>query len=195
MSKKVKQKRLKMEKAIFDYLNNYEKSLLSEVLKYLTSLGHLDGKLLETEDINEVWEKVAPSYVADSIKEIAKYPNVALGWAMYVGMAVARFWDEDWNRYSSKENLYEYLRDKRGYDYLDEVVRGDVLSLDGELFEQIEELVRRTSSMVLSHIRHEQIEPQSPMAFHVFARSIRVLYKIGAAVELKNLGYKFERCS
>lgn len=184
-----------MEKAIFDYLNNYEKSLLSEVLKYLTSLGHLEGKLLETEDINEVWEKVAPSYVADSIKEIAKYPNVALGWAMYVGMAVARFWDEDWNRYSSKENLYEYLRDKRGYDYLDEVVRGDVLSLDGELFEQMEELVRRTSSMVLSHIRHEQIEPQSPMAFHVFARSIRVLYKIGAAVELKNLGYKFERCS
>lgn len=184
-----------MEKAIFDYLNNYEKSLLLEVLKYLTSLGHLDGKLLETEDINEVWEKVAPSYVADSIKEIAKYPNVALGWAMYVGMAVARFWDEDWNRYSSKENLYEYLRDKRGYDYLDEVVRGDVLSLDGELFEQMEELVRRTSSMVLSHIRHEQIEPQSPMAFHVFARSIRVLYKIGAAVELKNLGYKFERCS
>ena len=73
-----------MEKAIFDYLNNYEKSLLSEVLKYLTSLGHLDGKLLETEDINEVWEKVAPSYVADSIKEISKYPNVALGWAMYV---------------------------------------------------------------------------------------------------------------
>ena len=184
-----------MEKAIFDYLNNYEKSLLSEVLKYLTSLGHLDGKLLETEDINEVWEKVAPSYVADSIKEIAKYPNVALGWAMYVGMAVARFWDEDWNCYSSKENLYEYLRDKRGYDYLDEVVRGDVLSLDGELFEQMEELVRRTSSMVLSHIRHEQIEPQSPIAFHVFARSIRVLYKIGAAVELKNLGYKFERCS
>lgn len=184
-----------MEQAIFDYLNNYEKSLLSEVLKYLTSLGHLEGKLLETEDINEVWEKVAPSYVADSIKEIAKYPNVALGWAMYVGMAVARFWDEDWNRYSSKENLYEYLRDKRGYDYLDEVVRGDVLSLDGELFEQMEELVRRTSSLVLSHIRHEQIESQSPMAFHVFARSIKVLYKIGAAVELKNLGYKFERCS
>ena len=184
-----------MEKAIFDYLNNYEKSLLSEVLKYLTSLGHLDGKLLETEDINEVWEKVAPSYVADSIKEIAKYPNVALGWAMYVGMAVAKFWDEDWNIYSSKENLYEYLRDKRGYDYLDEVVRGDVLTLDGESYDEMEELVRKTSSMVLSHIRHEQIEPQSPMAFHVFARSIRVLYKIGAAVELKNLGYKFERCS
>ena len=184
-----------MEKAIFDYLNNYEKSFLSEVLKYLTSLGHLDGKLLETVDINEVWEKVAPSYVADSIKEIAKYPNVALGWAMYVGMAVARFWDEDWNCYSSKENLYEYLRDKRGYDYLVEVVRGDVLTLHGESYDEMEELVRKTSSMVLSHIRHEQIEPQSPMAFHVFARSIRVLYKIGAAVELKNLGYKFERCS
>ena len=184
-----------MEPAIFDYLNNYEKTLLSEVLKYLTSLGYLKGKLLETEDVNEVWEKVAPSYVADSIKEIAKYPNVALGWAMYVGMAVARFWDDDWNCYSSKENLYEYLRDKRGYDYLDEVVRGEVLALEGEPFDLMEELVRKTSSMVLSYIRHEQIEPQSPMAFHVFARSLRVLYKIGAAVELNALGYKFERCS
>ena len=75
------------------------------------------------------------------------------------------------------------------------MVRGDVLTLDGESYDEMEELVRKTSSMVLSHIRHEQIEPQSPMAFHVFARSIRVLYKIGAAVELKNLGYKFERCS
>ena len=41
-------------------------------------------------------------------------------------------------------------------------------------------------------IRHEQIEPQSPIAFHVFARAIKVMYRIGAALELKRLGYKLE---
>jgi hypothetical protein len=30
------------------------------------------------------------------------------------------------------------------------------------------------------------------MAFHVFARAIKVMYRIGAALELKRLGYKFE---
>jgi hypothetical protein len=30
------------------------------------------------------------------------------------------------------------------------------------------------------------------MAFHVFARAVKVMYRIGAALELKRLGYKFE---
>jgi len=30
------------------------------------------------------------------------------------------------------------------------------------------------------------------MAFHVFARAIKVMYRIGAALGLKRLGYKFE---
>lgn len=42
-------------------------------------------------------------------------------------------------------------------------------------------------------IRHEQIEPQSPMAFHVFARACCTMFRIGAAIELKRLGYKFEK--
>ncbi len=42
-------------------------------------------------------------------------------------------------------------------------------------------------------IRHEQIEPQSPLAFHVFARACRTMFRIGVAIELKRLGYKFEK--
>ena len=41
-------------------------------------------------------------------------------------------------------------------------------------------------------IRHEHIEPQSPMAFHIFSRACKVMYRIGAAIELKRMGYKFE---
>jgi len=42
-------------------------------------------------------------------------------------------------------------------------------------------------------IRKEGIEPQSPDAFYVFARSVKVLFKIGVSVALKRLGYKYEK--
>lgn len=182
-----------MEQALIDYLDKYEENLMQQMLKMMTANKFLSGKLLETDDLNDVWTKVAPSYVADAVKEIAKYPTVALGWAMYVGMGVARYWDENWEEYSTKENIYEYIRNKRGFDYLDEVVRHDILCLEGDDSTQCEQLVQKCSQDVLSAIRHEQIEPQSPMAFHCFARSIRVLYKIGVAIELKKLGYNFHK--
>jgi hypothetical protein len=31
------------------------------------------------------------------------------------------------------------------------------------------------------------------MAFHVYARVVKVMFRIGAAIELKRLGYKFEQ--
>ena len=36
-------------------------------------------------------------------------------------------------------------------------------------------------------------EPQSPLAYHVFATASKTMYRIGAALELKRLGYKFEK--
>jgi hypothetical protein len=30
-------------------------------------------------------------------------------------------------------------------------------------------------------------------AFHIFARTVRVMFKIGSALELKRLGYKFQK--
>lgn len=176
-----------------EYLDNYEKDLMQHLLRMLTSMEYLNGQLLESPDITDKWDEVAQSYVTDAVKEIAKYPTVALGWAMYLGMAVARFWDDDWEVYSKVPDLYVHIRDKRGFDYMDEVVRGDILCLQEEDFNKMEELVQSCAQQVLGKIRHEQVEPQSPLAFHIYVRSIRVLYQIGAAVELKALGYKFER--
>lgn len=183
-----------MEQAVKDYLDKYEEKLMQHQLRMLTSMQLLKGKLLETEDITALWQEIAPSYVADGVKEIAKYPTVALGWAMYLGMAVAHLWDKDWNDVTNGEqNIYERLRDKRGFDYMDEVVRGEILGLEGEAFASMETIVQDCAAQTQTMIRHEQIEPMSPMAFHVYARSIRVLYKIGAAIELHRLGYKFEK--
>lgn len=178
-----------MDQQTIDYLNQYEAGLMQAELRLTTEMGLLNGQLLETPDITDKWHPMAAEYVADAIKEFAQYPTVALGWAMYIGMAVARYWDEDWQIYDALPNLYLHIRDKRGFDYLDEVVRGDILGLKDEAFKTCEDQVRSCAQLALDQMRHEQIEAGSVMAFHVFARSIKVLYRIGAAVELRRSGY------
>lgn len=181
-----------------EYLDHYEARLEQDLMQMLQSRNELPaGPLPQTPDIIEKWHDLAPSYCADAVKEIAKYPLVSLGWAMYLGMALAKYWDDDWSTYAKHPNLYEHLRDKRGFDYMDEVVREELflMKAGSEAFTKCEDLVRSCSQMAHDQIRHEQIEPSTPMAFHVFARSIKVLYRVGAAVGLRKLGYKMEAMS
>lgn len=176
-----------------EFLDRYEEGIMQHLLQMLTSSGHLDGQLLETADISEKWDVMAPAYIHDAVGEIAEYPTVALGWAMYLGMAVAAYWDKDWEYYSLLPNIYETLRDRRGFDCMDEAIREEVLGLQGKEFVSCEQLVQACAQQVLDKIRHEQISPQSPLAFHIFVRSVHTLYLIGTAVELKRMGYKFEK--
>lgn len=178
---------------IKNYINNYEEKLMQHLQQLLKSHDLLDERLPESPDIDAKWEQIANSYIADAVKEIQNYPTVSLGWAMYVGMAVARYWDEDWQVYGNVPNLYEYIRDKRGFDYLDEVVRGDILMLKDDDYAHMEKVVQGCAQQALNKIRFEQVEPQSPLAFHIYARSITVLYKLGAAIELRALGYKMQK--
>lgn len=184
-----------------EYLQHYEERLQQGLVQMLQSQSRLaSGPLPQTPDIAALWPALAPSYCADAVREIAQYPLVALGWAMYLGLAIAKYWDEDWATYSHHPNLYEHLRDVRGFDYLDEVVRGDLYGLKDQTdpktgrnaWTDCEDLVRSCSQMAHDMIRHEQIEPSTPMAFHVYARSIKVLYLVGAAIGLRWLGYKME---
>ncbi len=183
-----------------EYLDKYEQTLTRELLKVCTQQGYLGGQLLPSEDLDNKWQEIAQPYIGDAIKEISAYPTVSLGWMMYVGMAVAHYWDVDWALYGKIENLYEYIRDKRGFDCMDEYIREKVLGLspnakpaEGKAqndYDATEELVRMLATICLTQIRREQIEPQSPMAYHVYVRTIHVLYIIGASVELYRLGYK-----
>ncbi len=174
------------------YLDNYETSLTKELVKLCTGWGRLDGQLLASQDLDEKWESIAQSYLPDGIREIARYPTVSLGWMMYVGLAAAHCWDQDWTVYGGLPNLYEYLRDKRGFDWMDEYISEEVLDLEGEANDRMAELVRECATLALTQIRHEQVEPQSPMAFHIYVRSIHALYLTGISVELKRQGYHFE---
>lgn len=177
-----------------EYYTNYQQTLLNSLTNLCVEQKRLSrGVLPETIDITEKWDVIAPSYITDASKEIAKYPAVSLGWAMYLGMAVAKYWDTDWAIYGKHPNIYEHIRNKRGFDYLDEVVRGEILGLEGDEYQKIEDFVLSCSRLALDKIRHEGIEPSTPAAFFVYTLSCKVLYTIGAAVELQRLGYKMEK--
>lgn len=49
---------------------------------------------------------------------------------MYIGMAVAKYWDEDWELYSKVEDIYKYLRDRIDFDHMDDYILDKVLLLD-----------------------------------------------------------------
>ncbi len=170
------------------YLEQYESQLTESIVRFLQGKTILDkGPLPNTPDLSERWSTIVGSYCADAMKEIVKYPLVSLGSAMYTGIGFAKYWDDGWEVYSKLPNLYEHLRDVRGFDYLDEVVRFDLMRWD------CEEIVRSCSQMALDKIRHEQIEPASPMAYHVYVCSIHALFTIGVAMGLKHLGYNMVR--
>jgi len=184
-----------MDEKEIKYLNQFEEKLSEELLKKCTSWQLLDGQLLSSDDIDEYWQRVAPEYMADAVPQIANYPTVSVAWAAYLGIGVAFGWDVDWSKFSEVE--YSFFYGEQGFDDMDEHIVRDLLSLNLQEDEarQLEEAIRRCGETAVGYIRHEQIEPQSQMAFQVFARACRVMYRIGAAMELKRLGYRYEAVS
>lgn len=175
------------------YLENFESRITDELLRLCKQYGVLDGTLLATDDIDSRWNDFAPEYMADAVPNIADYPTVAIAWAGYIGMAVACQWDGDWSSHNKDE--YKSYYGSQGFDDMDEHIVRDVIGfhLESKEARSIEDMMRRLGETALTLIRRERIEPQSPMAFHVYARVVKVMYKIGAAIELKRLGYKFEQ--
>ena len=182
-----------MEKDQIEYFDTFEQNLQIELLKLCTSHKMLDGTLLASEDIEERWKEYAPSYMADSVSQINTFPAAAIAWAGYVGMAVAQWWDSNWERYAAEP--YETLHGERGFDDMDEHIVRDILGLPLESpeAEKIEEMMRSCAHTAMTFIRREDTEAQTTKAFYLFARTTRVLFRIGAALELKRLGYKFEK--
>ena len=90
---------------------------------------------------------------------------------------------------------YSEFYGPRKFDDMDENILENILGLNLQSKEatKIEDVIRQCAEVALSQIRRSAIEPQSPMAFHTFARACKVLFRIGAAIELHRLGYKFER--
>lgn len=175
------------------YYDSYEKKLLEELVNTCSSLGMMDRTLLETEDIDQKWKEFAPEYIAEALPDINTYPEVAIAWAGYLGMAVAKYWDVDWGKHHS--DTYVSFHGPRGFDDMDDHIMVDILGhpLDSKEAKQLTLTLQACAQKAINFIRHEQIEHQTVRAFHIFARTARTLYKIGASLQLKQMGYRFEK--
>ncbi len=176
-----------------EYLDRFENKLQQDLLRLCSAYKMLNSVLLANDDIDDKWTELAPEYIADAIEQIQEYPTVSLAWASYLGLAIAYVWDVDWKSY--KKTTYQSYYGEQGFDDMDEHIIKDILRLplDSEEAKEIEEMIRRCAQVTIALIRNEQVEPQSPLAFHIYARAVRVMYRIGAALELKRLGYNFQK--
>ena len=157
-----------------EFLDRFEEQLTQQLLRLCTAARALSGQLLETPDFEAVWPEICTPYLGDAVPEIAKYPTVAIGWMGFVGLAIAQRWDSDWSVATK--------------------VLDHVLAItDAEERAQLHQLVRTCAEAAHAALRREGIEPQSPMAFHTYVRTLHVMYRLGIALQLHRLGYKFEK--
>ena len=174
-------------------MENFEEQLRNDLHQFLQTLQEVDERLPECPDVEEKWEAIAKAYIPDGIREFTDYPSVSLGWMMYIGMAVAKMWDVEWEIYSKIEDLYVYMRDKRGYDAMDEYIREEVLLLEGEAYGALEKLVGECASRIYNALRRQNIEPGTKDAFNGYVACLHQLYLFGAAIQLKRMGYRMTK--
>ena len=170
-------------------MEDFETRLNKNLQSYLIGAGLIDKHLPECPDVEGKWKDIGEAYMPDGIREFSGYPTVSLGWMMFLGMAITKFWDEDWQKYSSIENIYEQIRDARGYDNMDEYILEEILELDADARTKTNTAVAECASRADSMLRHEPIEPGTEEAFRTYIYSLRQMYAMGMAMELKRLGY------
>lgn len=167
----------------------FEEKLHNDLFQYLLSMKEVDQHMPECPDVEEKWEEIAKAYIPDGIREFQDYPSASLGWMMYIGMAVAKMWDTEWEIYSKIEDLYAHMRDKRGYDSMDEYIREELLLLQGDGYTMLEKVVGECASRVYNALMRQHIEPGTKAAFEAFVACLHQLYLFGAAMQLKRMGY------
>lgn len=168
-------------------LEKYRDALERYLLEACTGAGYLGGALLSTPDIDEVWERYAPSFIGDAVLDFNEYPEYCLGCAGYLGMAVAFYWDADWAKYRDKP--YSAFLGDRGFDDMDDHITGDILRET----EFSVAAMQSTAASAWHFLMRESPEPGTAPAYRMFLVTVEVMYRIGAAIELHRLGYKFEK--
>ena len=170
-------------------MEKIEETLRKDLHQFLLSMKEVDEQLPECPDVEDKWEDIAKAYIPDGIREFQSFPLASLGWMMYIGMAVAKMWDTEWEIYSKIEDLYAYMRDKRGYDSMDEYIREEVLLLRGVDYTVLERVTGECASRVYNTLMHQHIEPGTREAFNGYVASLHQLYMMGVAAQLKRMGY------
>ncbi len=170
-------------------VKEFEGKVRKELIEFLQKKGAIDKHIPECPDIEEKWTEIIHAYIPDGVREFQQYPIVSLGWIMFMGIAMAFYWDSDWENQAPRKDFYEKLRDENGYDNFDETIVYSLLGLEGECAENLTNLVAECASRVYNTLRHERIEPGTEIAFSCYVSSLHQLYLAGLAIELNALGY------
>ena len=172
----------------------FEETFYKDLTTYLRAHDLIDERFPEAPDIEAQWATIGESYLPDALREWNHYPTVALGWIMYVGMAIAKFWDEDWERYSHVPDLYKMMVLNTDFDHLDDYIRLQVLGRSADEAERLQQTVGECAARTYNMISHLHVEPGTADAFRVLIAALHEMYLMGVAMELKALGYHMEKC-
>lgn len=167
----------------------FENKLHEELHHYLVERNMVDDRLPECPDLENIWPELATAYLPDGMREFADYPIVSLGWPMFLGMAVAKLWDEDWEAYGKTSNLYESMRAQRGYDCMDEYILEDILHLNPQQADSRSNVAGNCAARAYSMLQRETLEPGTAEAFNAYVATIHQLYLMGVALQLCEMGY------
>lgn len=176
-------------------------NLRRELVKLCTSKQMLNNMIYDIPELMEKWQQSAPQYMADAVPEIAKYPMVAIGWAMYYGIGAAVYWDGAWDQVKDCDDLYKFIRDKRGFDYMDEYVTEELVGIslsstkprDVKDAQSLTTCIQECSQLALTMIRKQGIEPQSAEAFYMYAAVEKTMFEIGMSMQMYRMGYRYEK--
>lgn len=175
-----------------NYLDQYELSLTRALMA-----SCCQSRLLATDDLDHLWADIAPEYMADAVPNVAEYPLVSIAWAGYVGLALAHIWDKQPERLApvAGVSIYRRLTEHRGWDAMDEYITEEVLGLAAgtPAATALEARMHALAQQALSRLRHEDIEPQTSTAFHVYARTCRAIYRAAVSLQLAADGYHYEQ--
>ena len=84
---------------------------------------------------------------------------------------------------------FQDMRDKRGYDAMDEYIREEVLLLQGVDYTVLEKVTGECASRVYNALMHQRLEPGTKEAFNGYVACLHQLYLFGTAMQLKRMGY------
>lgn len=175
--------------------------LKRRLIEICTAHRCLNRQFYDIEELQEKWKQSAPQYMADVVPEYARYPMVAVAWACYYGMAAATYWDSCWDSVKDTPDLYAAIRDRRGFDNMDDFVLDDVIGLHAQSADTREaaEATRLVTAIqdcaaeALSLLAHSAVEPGTKEAFYIFSKVAREFFTLGVSITLYRLGYKYER--
>ena len=168
----------------------FEERIHADLHRFLLSRDAVDERLPECPDVALKWAEIGEAYLPDGMREFQDYPTVSLGWVMFIGMAVARLWDKDWQTYGAQADLYERLRDARGYDAMDEYLLEEIIHVGPKAAAELSALVGDCAARTNNALLRAGFEPGTAEAFRAYVACLHQMYLMGMAVQLKRMGYR-----